>query len=110
MDRLDELAALVAILEAGSLAAAGRKLRRSPPAMTRALAALEERVGARLVSRTTRRLTPTEAGQRLGDKARRLLSEYDDTVREPSAGPMRGLVRITAPVVFGRRHVSPIVA
>src|SRR5438270_531841 len=66
MDRLDELTALVAILEAGSLAAAGRKLRRSPPAMTRLLASLEERVGARLIERTSRRLTATEAGRRLG--------------------------------------------
>jgi len=110
MDRLDELAAFVAVLDAGSLAAAGRKLRRSPPAMTRALAALEERVGTRLVERTTRRLTPTEAGRRLGEQARRVLAEYDDTVREPAAGPLRGELRVTAPLVFGRRHVTPIVA
>src|SRR5215471_5494867 len=110
MDRLEELEAFVAILDAGSLAAAGRKLRRSPPAMTRALSALEERVGARLLLRTTRRLTPTEAGKRLGEQARRLLAEYEETVREPSAGPLRGLLRVTAPMVFGRRHVTPIVA
>ena len=59
MDRLDELAMLVAVIDAGGLAAAGRKLRRSPAAMTRALAALEERMGARLIERTTRRLAPT---------------------------------------------------
>src|ERR1700704_705249 len=55
MDRLDELAIFVAILDEGSLAAAGRKLRRSPPAVTRALATLEERVATRLGERTTRR-------------------------------------------------------
>ena len=60
MDRLDELTALVAILESGSLAAAGRKLRRSPPAMTRLLASLEERVGARLIERTSRRRKRTD--------------------------------------------------
>jgi len=67
MDRLDELAIFVAILDEGSLAAAARKLRRSPPAVTRALAMLEERVGARLLERTTRRSRPTDAGRRLAD-------------------------------------------
>jgi DNA-binding transcriptional LysR family regulator len=110
VDRLDELAVLVAILDAGSLAAAGRRLRRSPPAMSRALAALEERVGARLIERTTRRLAPTEAGLRLEGHARRVLSGYDEVVREGSRDAMRGELRITAPLVFGRRHVMPIVA
>ena len=61
MDRLDELAVLVAIIDHGSLAVAGRRLRRSPPAITRALANLEDRSGTRLVERTTRRLSPTAA-------------------------------------------------
>ncbi|HYS07844.1 MAG TPA: LysR family transcriptional regulator [Myxococcales bacterium] len=109
MDRLDELTALVAILESGSLAAAGRKLRRSPPAMTRLLASLEERVGARLIERNSRRLSPTEAGRRLGEQARQLLTGYGDAVRESSAPEVRGEIRVTAPLVFGRRHVTPIV-
>jgi DNA-binding transcriptional LysR family regulator len=67
VDRLDELLVLTTILEAGSLAGAARQLRRSPPAMTRSLAALEARVGARLLQRTTRRLAPTAAGRRLAD-------------------------------------------
>src|SRR5229473_5816502 len=110
MDRLDELTALVAILEAGSLAAAGRKLRRSPPAMTRLLASLEERLGARLIERTSRRLTATEAGRRLGEQARQVLAGYGDAMRETAAGEVRGELRVTAPLVFGRRHVTPIVA
>ncbi|HKA87179.1 MAG TPA: LysR family transcriptional regulator [Haliangiales bacterium] len=110
MDRLDDLAAFVAVLEAGSLAAAGRKLRRSPPAMTRSLARLEESVGARLFERTTRRLTATEAGRRLAERARDVLAGYADAVREVAAAPVRGVLRVTAPVVFGRRHVTPIVA
>jgi len=109
-DRLDELTALVAILEAGSLAAAGRKLRRSPPAMTRLLASLEERLGARLIERTSRRLTATEAGRRLGEQARQVLAGYGDAMRETAAGEVRGELRVTAPLVFGRRHVTPIVA
>ena len=110
MDRLDELAIFVAIVDEGSLAAAGRKLRRSPPAVTRALAALEERVPARLLERTTRRSRPTEAGRRLVEHARAVLAGYGDVVREVGAGPVRGLLRVTAPLVFGRRHIAPIVA
>lgn len=110
MDRLEELAIFVAIVDEGSLAAAGRKLRRSPPAVTRALAALEERVAARLVERTTRRCRPTEAGRRLVEQARQVLAGYGDAVRDVGAGSIRGTLRVTAPLVFGRRHVAPIVA
>ncbi len=109
MDKLDELEIFLAILDTGSLAAAGRKLQRSPPAITRALTALEERLGARLVERTTRQLAPTEAGRRLADQARRLLADYNVAVREESDAPLRGKLRVTAPTVFGRRHIAPIV-
>jgi len=110
MDRLDELAIFVAIVDEGSLAAAGRKLRRSPPSVTRALAVLEDRVGARLLERTTRRSRPTEAGKRLAEHARGLLTGYGEAVREVAAAPVRGTLRVTAPLVFGRRHLTPIVA
>ena len=110
MDRLDELAIFVAIVEAGSLINASRRLRRSPPAVTRALSALEDRIGLRLVERTTRRLAPTEAGSALADRARSLLADYDEAARRYRAAPVRGVLRITAPVQFGRRHVAPIVS
>jgi DNA-binding transcriptional LysR family regulator len=109
MDRLDEMAVLVAVLDTGSLAAAGRRLRRSPPAITRTIAALEQRIGARLVERTTRRLTPTEAGLALADRARVLLDLYAEAMQAPAEAALRGTLRITAPVVFGRRHVTPCV-
>ena len=110
MDRLDELRLLLAILDGGSLAAAGRRLRLSPPAVTRGLAALEDRLGARLIERTTRRLAPTEAGRRLADQARRMLADYAEAMLEAAgeAAP-RGRLRVAAPLVFGRRHVAPIV-
>jgi DNA-binding transcriptional LysR family regulator len=109
MERLEELEIFIAILEAGSLAGAARKLRRSAPAVTRSLAALEQRMGTRLVERTTRRLAPTEAGRRLGEQARRVLAEYEAAVTEDDAAPPRGLLRVTAPAVFGTRHVTPVV-
>jgi len=109
VDRLDELAVLVAVVDHGSLVAAARRLRRSPPAVTRALATLESRVGVRLVERTTRRLSPTDAGRALAEESRALLDAYDGAINAPSPTPVRGLLRVTAPVLFGRRHVAPIV-
>lgn len=110
MDRLDELTLFLAILETGSLAAAGRRLRRSAPAVTRSLAALEDRLGVRLVERTTRRLAATEAGRLLAAQARQVLSGYTEAMTAAGADePLRGALRITAPVVFGRLHVMPVV-
>jgi DNA-binding transcriptional LysR family regulator len=109
MDRLDEMAVLVAVLDTGSLAAAGRRLRRSPPAITRTIAALEQRTGARLVERTTRRLAPTQAGRALADRARVLLDLYAEAMEAPVEAALRGTLRVTGPVVFGRRHVTPCV-
>lgn len=109
MDRLDELAVLLAVVDHGSLVAAARRLRRSPPAVTRALSALEDRVGARLVERTTRRLSPTDAGRALAEESRALLGAYEAAVTGSSPTPVRGLIRVTAPVQFGRRHVAPLV-
>lgn len=109
MDRLDELAIFVAVIQHGSLAAAGRKLRRSAPAVTRAIASLEQRFGARLVERTTRRLAPTEAGLRLAERAHLLLHEYQAAVLDTADSQLSGLLRITSPVQFGRKHVAPVV-
>lgn len=110
MDRLDELSIFVRIVEEGSLVRAAARLRRSPPAVTRALAALEDRLGVRLIDRTTRRLAPTEAGRTFYDKARGLTAEYEAAMAGALGAPVRGLLRITAPVQFGRRHIAPLVA
>ncbi|MGX5735106.1 LysR family transcriptional regulator [Bosea thiooxidans] len=110
MDRIEELAIFVAIVDAGSLAGAARRLRRSRPAVTRALAALEERVGTRLIARTTRRLTPSDAGRELAATARRLVADYEAAIGIAAAEPVSGLLRITAPLAFGRRHVTPLVS
>lgn len=110
MDRLDELAIFVRIVEEGSLVRAASRLRRSPPAVTRALASLEDRIGRRLIDRTTRRLAPTEAGRALYDRARALVVDYEAATAGAPDAPVRGLLRLTAPVQFGRRHIAPIVA
>ena len=108
MDRLDELAIFVRIVEEGSLVRAASRLRRSPPAVTRALASLEDRIGLRLIDRTTRRLAPSEAGRALYDRARALVADYEAATTGAADAPVQGLLRITAPVQFG--HIAPIVA
>ncbi|MGG5818754.1 LysR family transcriptional regulator [Falsiroseomonas sp. HW251] len=112
MDRLDTLVTFLAVAEAGGLSAAGRRLGRSPPAMSRALAELEARLGVRLADRSTRRFALTDAGRRLAEQARRALGDIEDALRE-AAGEgreARGRLRLAAPLVFGRRHVAPVVA
>ena len=108
MDRLDEFAIFVRIVEEGSLVRAAQRLRRSAPAVTRALAALEDRVGVRLIDRTTRRLAPSEAGRALYERARAVVADYEAAAAGAREAPVRGLLRIAAPVQFGRRHVAPL--
>jgi DNA-binding transcriptional LysR family regulator len=111
MDRLKEMEVFVAVADAGSFAGAAARLRISPPAVTRAVASLEERLGARFFSRTTRSLSLTEVGARFLDSARRLLAEVEaaekDAVGE-TAVP-HGHLAITASVTFGRSALAPIV-
>lgn len=80
--------------------------------VSRMLAALEARVGARLIERTTRRLSPTAAGRALAEQARRVLAEYEAAIGQARAGEtaLGGTLRVTAPRLFGRRHVTPLVS
>jgi DNA-binding transcriptional LysR family regulator len=110
VDRLDELSVFLAIIDAGSLSGAARRLRRSPPFVTRTLASLEARLGETLLQRTTRRLIITESGRRFSADARRALAAYADALRQDVDAAPRGVLRITAPLIFGRRHVTPVVA
>lgn len=112
MDRLDLLAAFVAVAETGSFVAAARRLGRSPAGVTRAVAALERRLGARLFTRTTRVVALTDAGRRQLARCQSILR--DVVALESGAGVERaeaaGPLGVTASVVFGRLHVVPIVA
>ncbi len=111
MARLRELQTLVAIVETGSLAAAARRLRRSPPSISRDLADLEARVGTGLVERSTRTCRPTPAGTRLADDARPLLVGYEEAIGQAAGEAVipRGSMRVTAPITFGTNYVAPLV-
>lgn len=110
MDRLDTLGIFVEVAEQGSFVRAARRLGRSTAAVSRAVAALEARLGTRLLHRTTRAVALTDAGARYLDRCRMLLAGFDEleAVAASEQAAPRGLVSITAPVVFGRLHVLPI--
>jgi DNA-binding transcriptional LysR family regulator len=110
MDRIDAMTIFVAALDEGSLAAAGRRLRRSPAAVTRALAALEAHVGVKLLHRTTRAIKLTEAGERYLETCRRVLGELDAADRDAAGlrSAPRGLLTITAPLAAGARILRPV--
>ena len=111
MDRLDRLALFLAIVDSGSLAAAARRTGRSPPVVTRVLGDLETELGVRLAERTTRRLSLTDAGLRLAEHARRLVGDFDESMRDVAGegATPRGRLRISGPLTFGRLHLGPIV-
>lgn len=110
MENLTDLRIFVRVVSSGSLSAAAREMNLSLAVVSKRLAILEERLGCRLVNRTTRRLSITDEGLVLHQRAMRILADVDETMdllahgrREP-----RGLLRVTAPVGFGRRHVAPV--
>lgn len=112
MDRLHQMEVFAAVADAGGFAKAGRRLRISPPAVTRAVSALEARLGTRLLNRTTRNVSLTEAGLRYLEAAKRILAEIDAAEHAAlgeTAVPT-GHLTVTASVTFGRWVVAPIVS
>ena len=110
MDRLDAMKVFVVTLDEGSLAAAGRKLGRSPAAVSRAIAFLEERVGTELLHRTTRSIKLSEAGERYATTCRRVLSELEDAdvaAAGEKAVP-RGTLSVSAPTISGEMVLRPV--
>ena len=109
MDRLEAMTAFVAVADLQGFAAAARRLRVSPSAVTRLVAALETHLGARLLQRTTRSVALTDAGARYLERARRILAdvaEAEELAEAERAVPTGRLV-VSAPNVFGRVHVAP---
>ena len=112
MDRIEAMNAFVAVADLNGFARAARKLGLSASATTRLVAALEEQVGARLLQRTTRSVTLTDVGTRYLERARRILADIDEaeaSTRSERALPSGRLV-VSAPLVFGRLHVGPIMS
>ena len=110
MDHLDSLRTFVAVADAGGLARAARQRGCSAPAVTRAIAALEKRLGTPLLLRTTRSLRLTEAGEAFLTDCRRILGELDAAEAAVSGRreEPQGVLSVTAPATFGRRHVAPV--
>ena len=112
MDRLDAMAVFLAVVDGGSLSAAGRRLGMPLATVSRKLAELEAHLGARLLNRSTRRLELSDAGRAYEQACRRILDDVGDAERA-AAGEYdtpRGELAITAPIVFGRLHVLPVVS
>lgn len=112
MDTFRALEVFVAVAEAESFAAGAKALGISAPSATRGVNELEERLGARLFTRTTRIVRLTDAGRSYLEEVRGILEELAAANEAVSGavGKPRGLLRLTAPVEFGRLHVAPIVA
>ena len=111
MDRLDAMTVFLAVVDAGSLSAAGRRLAMPLATVSRKLAELEAHLGARLLNRSTRRLELTDPGRAYEQACRRILDDVDGAERAVAGeyDTPRGELAITAPIVFGRLHVLPIV-
>jgi DNA-binding transcriptional LysR family regulator len=112
MDRLDAMTAFVTVCETGSLTAAARRLGLSPSVMSRQIAALESHLGARLFHRTTRSLSLTDAGTRYLERVRRILADLGEAelAAQSERAEPSGRLAVTAPVIFGRLHVAPLLA
>src|SRR6201989_276978 len=112
MDRIEAMAAFIAVADLQGFAPAARKLGLSPSGVTRLIAALEDRLGARLLQRTTRSVTLTDVGARYLERARRILADIEEA--EISAQAERtqpsGRLVVSAPIGVGRLHVSPVMS
>ncbi len=112
MDRIDAMQAFLAVADLEGFAPAARRLGLSPSAVTRLIAALEERLGARLLQRTTRSVALTDAGQRYLARVRRILADVEEaeaSIQDERTRPSGRLV-VSAPIGFGRLHVSPVMS
>lgn len=111
MDRIEAMRVFVAALDEGSLAGAGRRLGRSPAAVTRAIDFLEAHVGVQLLHRTTRSTRVSEAGTRYAEACRRILADLQeaDILAAGERAAPRGLLTLTAPVLGGEAILRPVV-
>src|SRR3954462_7771999 len=112
MARESELSFFATVVKAGSLTAAARELNVTPPAISKRLAQLENRLGVRLLHRSTRRIGLTHEGEVYLENARRILDDIDElesAVASSRVAP-KGLLRVNAPLGFGRTYICPMVS
>ena len=111
MDRIQTLEMFVAVADQGSFSAAAKAFRVSPPTVTRGIGALESRLGVSLFHRSTRAVSLTDDGAAFLPRARRILADIQDAERQVSGARTepRGQFYVTAPVMFGRLHVLPVI-
>src|ERR1700692_4873516 len=112
MDRIDAMQAFVAVADLKGFAPAARKLGLAPSGVTRLIAALEDRLGARLLQRTTRSVTLTDVGTRYLERARRILADVEEgeVSAQGERNRRQGRLVVSAPIGFGRLHVSPLMS
>lgn len=110
MDKLEAMRVFVEVAECQSFVAASRKLDLSAPAVTRSIAKLEHALDVRLFNRTTRHVRLTDSGARFFEDAKRILEEVEQAVATVSGSyaEPRGILTVTAPVLFGQIHIVPI--
>lgn len=111
MDTLESMRAFARVVELGGFTAAARSLNISPAMVTKHIAHLEDRVGARLLNRTTRQVRPTDAGQDYLERCLALLAgiEEAESIAGAATRAPKGTLRVTAPVEFGNAHLAPLV-
>ena len=109
MDRLREIEMFVRVIESGSFSAAARDLNMGQPAVSKTIASLEDRLGVRLLTRSTRKLSPTEAGTAFYERAIRAIGEANEAeaAAQGAGAGLEGRLRISAPVTFSRLHLVP---
>ncbi|MGJ4892194.1 LysR family transcriptional regulator [Bradyrhizobium sp. HKCCYLRH3099] len=112
MDRIDAMQAFVTVADLNGFALAARRMKLSPSAVTRLIAALEEHLGVRLLQRTTRSVTLTDAGRRYLERTRRILADLEEAELAAESERLQpvGRLIVSAPVGFGRLHVGPVVS
>jgi DNA-binding transcriptional LysR family regulator len=111
MDRFHELHAFIAVVEAGGFSAAARRTGDSQSAVSKAVGALEQRLGVRLFNRSTRSVTLTDQGQHYYDRTKPLVDEMDEAEGELTSSTLKvsGPIRIAAASTFGRLHIVPLI-
>jgi DNA-binding transcriptional LysR family regulator len=112
MNQISELSFFSVVVKQGSLSAAARELGITPPAVSKRLAQMEQRLGVQLLNRTTRRLSLTDEGELYQANATRILAEIDqmEQLLSLSRAAPKGLLRVNAPLGFGRIYITPIVS